>query len=160
MGLSPALGNSCVPHQPNQQPTRRHRPDLFQFSTLCSLLCKGSNFASSEKTIGWPLCFHCLPVLQPAQAFREWNSVCIAVLVRMDFRSSSSPRCKKGVVVVLLVSLGVVNGAPALDRDLLTNQVCQFQVTNVVRAMSVMKVFTICNPEKTSRLTRMAVTIR
>ena len=28
MGLSPALGNSCVPHQPNQQPTRRHRPDL------------------------------------------------------------------------------------------------------------------------------------
>ena len=53
-----------------------------------------------------------------------------------------------GEVVVLLVSLGVVEGAPAVDRDLLTNQVCQFQVTNMVRAMGVMKVFTICNPEK------------
>ena len=86
--------------------------------------------------------------------------MCIAVLARMVLRSSSSARCKKQVVVVLLVSLGVVEGAPAVDRDLLTNQVCQFQVTNMVRAMGVMKVFTICNPEKTSRLTRMAVTIR
>ena len=86
--------------------------------------------------------------------------MCIAVLDRMVLRSSPSARCKKEAVVVLLVSLGVVEGAPAVDRDLLTNQVCQFQVTNMVRAMGVMKVFTICNPEKTSRLTRMAVTIR
>ena len=99
-------------------------------------------------------------MLQPAQAFIVRDSVCIAVLVRMVLRSSASARSKKEVVVVLLVSLGVVEGAPAVDRDLLTNQVCQFQVTNMVRAMGVMKVFTICNPEKTSRLTRMAVTIR
>merc|ERR1711936_808515 len=56
--------------------------------------------------------------------------VCIIVLARMVTRSSSSNM--KEVVVVLLVSLVLVEveveGAPALDRDLLTHQVCQFQV--------------------------------
>merc|ERR1712233_153004 len=56
--------------------------------------------------------------------------VCFIVLARMVTRSSSSNM--KEVVVVLLVSLVLVEveveGAPALDRDLLTHQVCQFQV--------------------------------
>ena len=76
MGLSPALGNSCVPHQPNQQPTRRHRPDLCkQLPVLNALQPPLQRFKLcflQKKTIGRPHCFHCLPVLQPAQAFREF----------------------------------------------------------------------------------------
>ena len=52
----------------------------------------------------------------------------------MVLRSSSSNRRSKEVLV-LLVSLVVVEGAPAVDRDLLTNQVCQFQVTGLARAL-------------------------
>ena len=32
-------------------------------------------------------------------------------------------------MVMLLVSLALAEGAPSLDRGLLANQVCQFQVT-------------------------------
>jgi len=90
-----------------------------------------SSAKALEKTFRWPQLLS-LPVVQLLQAFRERNSVCFIVLARMVTRSSSSNM--KEVVVVLLVSLVLVEveveGAPALDRDLLTHlhQVCQFQV--------------------------------
>ena len=104
----------------------------FQFSTLCSLLCKGSNFASSEKSSTGPFAFTSCGAT--STSFREWNSVWIAVLAGMVLGSSSSNRRSKEVLV-LLVSLVVVEGAPAVDRDLLTNQVCQFQVTGLAGAL-------------------------
>ena len=54
--------------------------------------------------------------------------MCITVLVRMVLRNRSSDSRSKEVVV-LMVMLVVAEGAPAFDRDLLTNQVCQFQVS-------------------------------
>jgi len=53
--------------------------------------------------------------------------VCIEVLARMVSRSSSSDIRSKEVLV-MLVSLVLAEGSPAFNRDLLTNQVCQFQV--------------------------------
>ena len=68
-----------------------------------------------------------------AQAFQieegDWNSVCIDLLARMVSRSSSSDSSRSKEVVVLLISFVVAEGSPAFHRDLLTNQVCQFQVS-------------------------------
>ena len=72
--------------------------------------------------------------------------MCIAVLVRMVLRNRSFDSRSKEVVV-LMVMIVVAEGAPAFDRDLLTNQVCQFQVSNLVRALCAGIVIKICNPE-------------
>ena len=55
----------------------------------------------------------------------------IRVLARMVLRISSCDDRMRKEVVVLLVSLVVAEAAPALERDTLTNQVCQFQVTPI-----------------------------
>ena len=104
------------------------KPGNFQFSTLCSL-CKGSNFGSYKIT-WWPHYSTAFTAFGATswsfqREVEDWNSVRIAVFHRMVLRSRTSER----VMVMLLVSLALAEGAPSLDRDLLANQVCQFQVT-------------------------------
>ena len=83
----------------------------------------------------------------------------IAVLHRMVLRSRTSER----VMVMLLVSLALAEGAPSLDRDLLANQVCQFQVTCLGQSHMCMgyTYYMCCNVHNvTTRWIRMVVTVK
>ena len=137
MGLSPALGNSCVPMPDvTDHPYSLQAPATSSFQRSAASAKAQTLLPPKKKPLAGPIAqLLSLPVarvLACAQAFQkeegEWNSVCIAVLVRMVLRSRSSNSRNKEVVV-LLVTLVVAEGAPAFDRDLLNNQVCQFQVS-------------------------------